>query len=70
MILEYYADIYKPTDPNINRECVQIITPKVTQYMNEMLMAQVMDEEIKGAVFDLGALKAPGPDGLSGLFYH
>lgn len=33
-------------------------------------MAQVTDEEVKGAVFDLGALKAPGPDGLSGIFYQ
>lgn len=38
--------------------------------MNERLMSPVSDEEIKLAVFDLGALKAPSPDGLNGLFYQ
>lgn len=27
-------------------------------------------QEVKSAVFDLGALKSPGPDGFSGIFYQ
>ncbi|CAL9030237.1 unnamed protein product [Prunus brigantina] len=30
----------------------------------------VSDEEIKEVAFQLGASKAPGPDGFSGIFYH
>lgn len=31
---------------------------------------QVSDDKITEVVFQLGALKAPGPDGFSGIFYH
>ncbi|KAL6212007.1 hypothetical protein ACLB2K_017230 [Fragaria x ananassa] len=33
-------------------------------------MAPVLEEEVRAAVFQLGALKAPSPDGFPGLFYH
>lgn len=34
------------------------------------LSAEVSCEEIRHAVFDLGAFKAPGPDGIQAFFYH
>lgn len=42
----------------------------VTGEMNQGLVAEVQDEEIKRAVFQMGALKAPGPDDYNGLFYQ
>ncbi|KAF7808313.1 reverse transcriptase [Senna tora] len=36
---------------------------------NSILMQKVSMEEVKQIVFELGALKAPGPDGFSSLFY-
>lgn len=33
-------------------------------------MRLVTHEEVKEALFQMRATKAPGPDGLSGLFYH
>ncbi|KAL6184297.1 hypothetical protein ACLB2K_045700 [Fragaria x ananassa] len=38
--------------------------------MNLNLQANISLEEVKYATFDLGALKAPGPDGFSGTFYQ
>lgn len=38
--------------------------------MNQSLVADVSEGEIKEAVFQLGRLKAPGPDGFSGVFYQ
>lgn len=42
----------------------------VTTEMNDTLLAQVTMEEVKAATFQLGASKAPGPDGLTGMFYQ
>ncbi|KAM1984996.1 hypothetical protein ACFX16_013203 [Malus domestica] len=33
-------------------------------------MMPILDDEIKDAARQLGGLKAPGPDGFSGVFYH
>ncbi|KAI5352439.1 hypothetical protein L3X38_005330 [Prunus dulcis] len=38
--------------------------------MNNSLCSPVLDKEIKEAAFQLGASKAPSPNGFSGIFYH
>jgi hypothetical protein len=42
----------------------------VTQEENEMLTTPFFEEEIKEAIFSSYAEGAPGPDGLSFLFYQ
>lgn len=42
----------------------------VTDTMNAQLLASVTVEEVRQATFQLGATKAPGPDGFNGLFYQ
>jgi hypothetical protein len=37
--------------------------------MNEKLIAPYTAEDVKNAVFSIGDLKAPGPNGLHALFY-
>lgn len=32
--------------------------------------AELTEEDVKAAVDQIGGLKAPGPDGFQGLFYH
>lgn len=38
--------------------------------MNESLTRPLSDDEIHVAAFQLGSLKAPGPDGYPGLFFQ
>jgi len=49
---------------------VDIILKIITEEDNRWLNREVSLEEVKEAVFSLGASKAPGPDGLNGMFYQ
>ncbi|KAL6219837.1 hypothetical protein ACLB2K_007596 [Fragaria x ananassa] len=46
------------------------ISQKVSPAMNHDLLETISIEEVSDAVHQLGALKATGPDGFPGLFYH
>ena len=37
--------------------------------MNNAHLAPYTDEDVQKALFDIGDLKAPGPDGLHAIFY-
>ncbi|KAL6227497.1 hypothetical protein ACLB2K_001454 [Fragaria x ananassa] len=39
----------------------------ISEEINQDLMAPVLEEEVRVAIFQLGALKAPGPDGFPGI---
>ncbi|KAM1578422.1 hypothetical protein FF1_040322 [Malus domestica] len=46
------------------------ITPTVSDEMNVSLINLVSVDEIKDAAMQMGGLKASGPDGFQGIFYH
>jgi hypothetical protein len=43
--------------------------PRVTDLMNEKLLAPFTPEDVKKAAFSIWDFKAPGPDGLHAVFY-
>lgn len=52
------------------KEALAVVDPVIIGDMNDRLTRSVSEEEIKTAVFQLGSLKAPGPDGYPGFFYQ
>ncbi|OMO87944.1 reverse transcriptase [Corchorus capsularis] len=70
LLLNHYASLFRSTGAREWREALDHVDKVVTDDMNEMLTREVTEEEIKSAAFDMGALKAPGPDGFSGIFYQ
>ncbi|KAF7821099.1 reverse transcriptase [Senna tora] len=66
----FYSDLFtsiNPPDPSFRLASFPV---RVSNAMNSALMARVSMDELKSAVFGLGALKAPGPDGMNGLFFQ
>lgn len=45
------------------------VKTRVLSYMNEALTIPYTEEEVKRALFSIGDLKTPGPDGLHTVFY-
>lgn len=69
-VIHHFQKVYQ-SDVQLNDDdYFQNIPVLVSESMNAQLRAPVTEAEIKSAVFSLGALKAPGPDGLNGLFYQ
>jgi hypothetical protein len=49
---------------------LQFIQPRVTGEMNESVTMEFSDKEIADALFQIGSLKAPGPDGFHARFFQ
>jgi hypothetical protein len=70
VVADFFKNLYKndtEVDPKMILELVQ---PKVTEEMNKDLLREYCDEEIGDALFQIGPLKAPGPDGFPTRFFQ
>lgn len=51
-------------------EVIDLMTERVDENMNSALTKQVTPEEVSDAFFQIGPLKAPGPDGFPARFFQ
>ena len=49
-------------------QALEVVFPVIFEEDNLSLLSPVTEEEIRESVFQLGAIKAPGPDGYLGIF--
>lgn len=65
----HFSRGYDSSNPQHILECTARVPKLVSEDLNRVLLSLVSNEEIKEAVFSMGALKAPGRDGFNGLFF-
>ncbi|KAH7856995.1 hypothetical protein Vadar_007802 [Vaccinium darrowii] len=66
----YFSSLFKSNGPRDFEPVLQKVERCITDEMNAKLTRMVSDVEIKEAVFQLGALKAPRPGGFNRPFYQ
>lgn len=69
-IQSFYSNLYKTEGPRNYQPVLNQCHSPVDENINTDLMANLTLEEVRAVVFQLGALKAPGPDGFNRLFYQ
>ena len=69
-IMDYYQDLLKTTNPTNFEDTTRFISTTISEEMNAQLVAAFNAWEVQEAIKQMAPLKAPGPDGMSPLFYQ
>ena len=69
ILTSYYQDLFTSANPCNVDQVVADIPCAITTKINNMLQEVYSRDEVDRAVFQMEALKAPGPDGLPPLFF-
>ncbi|KAL4312016.1 hypothetical protein GQ457_01G003630 [Hibiscus cannabinus] len=66
----FFERLYTKEEEIDMNSLADLIPQSISADINSRLGRQVTEEEIKKAAFEMGALKSPGPDGFSGIFFQ
>jgi hypothetical protein len=70
MARAFYAELYRSEGSSNMDNILDHIDEFVTADMNAKLTVVASEKEVETALFQMGATKAPGPDGLPALFFQ
>ena len=68
--MDYFENIYTTAFPTWVKDVVEAIPTKVTEDMDESLTRVFTREEVATTFKQIHPTKAPGPDGMSAIFYQ
>lgn len=69
LIQDYFHDLFMSSMGTTSQELLNCVKVVVNPKMNAILMANYPREEVKKAMFQIGDMKALGPDGLHAIFF-
>ncbi|ONI06623.1 hypothetical protein PRUPE_5G070700 [Prunus persica] len=67
---EHFKKLFTSEAQSINGDILDCVDSVISQTTNDNLLQAITMEEIKEAAMQMGGLKAPGPDGYQGIFFH
>lgn len=70
VLLNHLKEVFETKGGVGISEAGSLLEAVITEEDNVMLKAPPTKEEVQQAVFQIGANKAPGPDGFSSIFFH
>ena len=70
IILEYFANIFKTNYPANVEVFLDAVEARVTREMNEELISDLREEEVRCALNQMHPTKSPCPDGMSPIFFQ
>lgn len=70
MAFNFFKSLYE-ADPRVcPNKLMDLVGIMISEEMNTRLCREFTDEEISNALFQMGLLKAPGPDGFPTRFFQ
>jgi hypothetical protein len=70
LAFNFFKSLYE-ADPRVcSNELLELVGAKVTDEMNTQLCREFTEKENSDALFQMGPLKAPGPDGFPARFFQ
>lgn len=70
MAAQYFENLFIKDEGVNPAEIIDLFQVKITEEMNNDLCKPYTPEEIRDALFQIGPLKAPGPDGYPARFFQ
>ena len=68
--VSYFEKLYTTSHPSRISKLTRAIPTRVTPKMNQSLIKQFTKEEVETALKQMHPTKAPGPDGMSAIFFQ
>lgn len=68
--IDYFSDLFKSSNPSNFEQILDAVERRVTPAMKNELLRPFCEKEVTTAMRQIHPTKAPGPDGLSAVFFQ
>jgi hypothetical protein len=68
-ISNYFSMLFRSNGGHNSQQLLNVVDKRVSRSMNDGLVKEFTEEEVKAALNSIGDLKAPGTDGMPSVFY-